>query len=153
MKENDRVIQEQMANSRSLMARERVRQNEEKLAYFLAEEERKEEQEKIKKRHEQQLQAQRDQEEKQKLEEYQRIKEKEELTKAVLIHQDQFTIKYGDLMALSETCKDQQALSVIFAAYDARIRDLIQQIKTLDEKIKVIIERRKKSFTRECENL
>lgn len=131
-------MQEQMANSRSLMARERIRQKEEELAYFMAEEERKEEQERIKKRHEQQLQAQRDQEE------YRRMKEKEELTKAVLIYEDQCMIRYHDLRVLSETCKDQQAFSVIFMAYDARIRDLIQQIKTLDEKIKVIIEKKRK---------
>ncbi|XP_071576589.1 uncharacterized protein Gle1 isoform X1 [Temnothorax nylanderi] len=139
MKENDRAIQKQMANSRSLMARERVRLNEEKVAFLQAEEERIAEQEKIKKRHEQQLQAQRDQEqeERQKLEEYQRImKEKEELTKAVLVHRDQFTVRYHDLVALSKTCKDQQAFSVMFMAHDATIRDLIQRIKALDEKLK-----------------
>lgn len=149
MKENGRVIQEQMAKSRSLMARERVRRSEEKLAYLLAEEERIAEQEKIKKRHEQQLQAQRDQEqeEQKKLEEYwKQMKEKEELTKAVLVHRDQFTIKYRDLMALSETCKDQQAFNVIFMAHDAAIRDLLQQIKIVDEKIRVIIEKTTRKY-------
>lgn len=155
MQENGRAIHEQMANSRSLMARERVRRSEEKLAYLLAEEERIAEQEKIKKRHEQQLQAQRDQEqeEKQKLEEYRRRKEKEELTKAVLIHRDQFVIKYRDLMTLSETCKDQQAFNVFFTAHDARIKDLIQRVKALDDKIRVIIEKKIKLFARECKNL
>jgi len=144
MKENGRVIQEKMAKSHSLMASERIRQSEEKLAYLLAEEERIAEQEKIKKRHEQQLQAQRDQEqeEKQKLEEYWRqMKEKEELTKAVLVHRDQFTVKYRELMTLSETCKDQQAFNVIFMAHDATIRDLLQRIKIVDEKIRVIIKK------------
>lgn len=147
MKENDRVIQEQMAKSRSVMESERARRSEEKLAYLLAEEERIAEQEKIKKRHEQQLQAQRDQEqeEKQRLEEYQRrMKEKEELTKTVLVYQDQFMIKYHDLMAFAEICKDQQAFSVIFTAHDPSIRDCIQRIQALDEKIRVRIEKKRK---------
>jgi len=147
MKENGRAIQKQMANSRSSMARERERRSEEKLAYFLAEEERIAEQEEIKRRHEQQLQAQRAQEQKEKLEreveEYRkRMKEKEELIKTVLVHRGQFTAKYCDLMALSKTCKDQQAFSVVFTAHTARINDLIQRIEPLDEKIRVIIEKK-----------
>ncbi|XP_011697217.1 PREDICTED: nucleoporin GLE1 [Wasmannia auropunctata] len=141
MKENGRAIQEQMANSRSTMARERERRSEEKLAYLLAEEERIAEQDEIKRRHEQQLHAQRIQEQKEKLEqemeEYRRrMKEKEELTKAVLIHRGQFTAKYCELMALSKICKDQEAFHVIFTAHTARIRDLIQRIEALDEKIR-----------------
>lgn len=146
MKENGRVIQEQMANSRSLMARERERRNEEKLADILAEIERIAEQEEIKRRHEQQLQAQRAQEQKEKLEreveEYRkRMKEKEELTKIVMVHRGQFTAKYCDIVMLSKNCKDQHAVDVILTANSARIKDLIQQIESLDEKIKVIIKK------------
>ncbi|XP_012062101.1 PREDICTED: DNA ligase 1-like [Atta cephalotes] len=141
MNENVRVIQEQMANSRSSMARERERRSEEKLAYFLAEEERLAEQEEIKRRHEQQLQAQRAQEQKEKLEremeEYRRrMKEKERLMKTVSVHRDQFTAKYCDLVALSKTCKDQQAFSAIFTANNTMIRDMFQRIEAIDEKIR-----------------
>ncbi|KAL6426770.1 hypothetical protein ACFW04_009244 [Cataglyphis niger] len=141
MKENGRVIQEQMANSRSLMARERERRNEEKLADILTEIERIAEQEEIKRRHEQQLQAQRAQEQKEKLEreveEYRkRMKEKEELTKIVMVHRGQFTAKYCDIVMLSKNCKDPHAVDVILMANSARIKDLIQQIESLDEKIK-----------------
>ncbi|KYQ60193.1 Nucleoporin GLE1, partial [Trachymyrmex zeteki] len=140
MNENARVIQEQMANSRSSMARERERRSEEKLAYFLAEEERLAEQEEIKRRHEQQLQAQRAQEQKEKLEremeEYRRRMKEKELIKTVSVHRDQFTAKYCDLVALSKTCKDQQAFSALFTAHNATIRDVFQQIEAIDEKIR-----------------
>lgn len=148
MNENDRAIQEQMANSRSSMARERERRSKEKLAYIMAEEERLAEQEEIKKRHEQQLQEQRVQEQKEKhkqeMEEYRRRMKEEELTKAVLVHRDQFTAKYCDLMALPKICKDQQEFGVISTAHIARIKDLIQGIEALDEKIRVIIEKKRK---------
>ncbi|KMQ90590.1 nucleoporin gle1 [Lasius niger] len=141
MKENGRVIQEQMANSRSLMARERERRNEENLADILAEIERIAEQEEIKRRHEQQLQAQRAQEQKEKLEreveEYRkRMKEKEELTKIVMVYRGQFTAKYCDIVTLSKNCKDKYAFDVILMANTARIKELIQHIEALDEKIK-----------------
>ncbi|KAM0725192.1 mRNA export factor GLE1 [Formica fusca] len=141
MKENGRVIQEKMANSRSLMARERERRNEEKLADILAEIERIAEQEEIKRRHEQQLQAQRAQEQKEKLEreveEYRkRMKEKEELTKIVMVHRGHFTAKYCDIVTLSKNCKDKYAIDMILTANSARIKQLIQQIEALDEKIK-----------------
>lgn len=146
MKENVRVIQEQMANSRSLMAREREQRNEEKLANILAEIERIAEQEEIKRRHEQQLQAQRAQEQKEKLEreveEYRkRMKEREELTKIVMIHRGHFTAKYCDIVTLSKNCKDKHAFDVILTANSARIKELIKQIETLDEKIKVSIKK------------
>ncbi|XP_072746236.1 uncharacterized protein Gle1 isoform X2 [Anoplolepis gracilipes] len=141
MRENGRVIQEQMANSRSLMASERVRRNEEKLADILAEIERIAEEEEIKRRHEQQLQAQRAQEQKEKLEreveEYRkRMKEKEELTKLVMVHRSQFIAKYCDIVALTKACENKHALDVILTANSARIKELIQQIEVLDEKIK-----------------
>lgn len=162
MKENGRAIQEQMANSRSSMARERERQSEEKLAYFLAEEERLAEQEEIRRRHEQQLQAQRAQERKENVEREveecrRRMKEKEELTKAVLVHREQFAVKYCDsdliIQTLSKTCKDQQAFNVIFTTHVMKIRDLLQRIEAFDEKIRVIIEKKKELFARKCKNI
>lgn len=141
MKENGRVIQKQMANSRSLMAHERERRNEKNLADILAEIEKIAEQEEIKRRHEQQLQAQRAQEQKEKLEreveEYRkRMKEKEELTKIVMVYRSQFTAKYCDIVTLSKNCKNKYAFDVILMANTARIKELIQHIEALDEKIK-----------------
>lgn len=148
MKENGRVIQEQMANTRSLMARERERRNEKSLADIQAEIERIAEQEEIKRRHEQQLQAQRAQEQKEKLEreveEYRKqMKEKEELIKMVMAHREQFTTKYCDIVTLSKNCKDKRAFDVILTANSARLKELVQQIEALDGKIKVIIKKKK----------
>lgn len=146
MMENGRVIQKQMANSRTLMARERERRNEKNLADILAEIEKIAEQEEIKRRHEQQLQAQRAQEQKEKLEreveEYRkRMKEKEELTKIVMVYRGQFTAKYCDIVTLSKNCKNKYAFDVILMANTTRIKELIQYIEALDEKIKVIIKK------------
>ncbi|XP_012521807.1 nucleoporin Gle1 [Monomorium pharaonis] len=140
MKENGRAIQEQMANSRLLMARERERQSKERLAFCVAEQDRIAEQEEIKRRHKQQLQEQRVQEQKEKdkreIEEYCRRVKEEELLQTMLVHRDQFTAKYCDLMAVFKTCKDQQSFSVISATHIARVKDLIQGIAALDEKIR-----------------
>lgn len=146
MKENDGAIQKEMANSRSLMARERERRSAEKLADILAEEERIAEQEEIKKRHEQQLHAQRAQEQKKKhereVEEYRkRMKEKEELKKTVTVHRDQLAAKFVDIAILSKACKDKFAFNVIFTANSTRIKELAQQMEILNEKITVIIEK------------
>ncbi|EZA50527.1 Nucleoporin GLE1 [Ooceraea biroi] len=141
MEKNDRAILAQLAHTRSSMARERERQSAEKLASILAEEERIAEQEEIKRQHEQQLQAQRLQEQieknKRELEEYRRrMREKEEVTKAVMAHRAQFTSKYCDIAALSKACKDKHALNVVLTANSPRLKELIQQFEALDEKIK-----------------
>lgn len=136
MKENARTIQEELANTHLLMERERERRSKEKLAHFLAEEERQAEQEQIKR----QLQEQRVQEQKEKhkreMEEYRKRMKEEELTKIVLVYRDQFTAKYCDLVALPKTCKDQQAFNVISMTHISRIKELIQGIEALDDKIR-----------------
>jgi FMN phosphatase YigB (HAD superfamily) len=146
MQENDRAIQAQMANMRLNMAREREQRTAEKLASILAEEERIAEQEEIRRQHEQQLYAQRLQEQleknKRELEEYRkRMKEKEEVTKSVMAHRAQFTTKYCDVAAVSKACKDKHALNIVLITNTPRLRELILQFEALDEKIKVNYQR------------
>lgn len=141
MEQNDRAIQEQMANIRSAMARERERRSAEKLAYILAEEERIAEQEEIKRRHEQQLQAQRAEERKEEVErkvkEYLKQKEKEEMMNTVIINRHQFLSKYCDIAQLCKTCKDEDLFNAILAPNTARIQELVQQLQTLQDKLEV----------------
>lgn len=151
MKENDRAIQEKMANSCSMMARERERMSAEKLARIVAEEERIAEQEENKRRHEQQLHAQRTQEQKDRLaremEEYERMKEKEELMKMMMAQRDQFMIKYYDFVALTKACKDKHAVEVLLMTNASKIKEFSQQFQVIDNKIRVIIE---KILSRKC---
>ncbi|XP_032683925.1 nucleoporin Gle1 isoform X2 [Odontomachus brunneus] len=141
MNENSRVIKEEMEKMRMSMAHERERRNAEYLADILAEEERIAKEEEMKRQHEQQLYAQRVQEQKERLEremeEYRkRMKEKEELIRAIVIQRGHFTAKYCDIVSLSKTCKDKHALNVFFATNGARIKELCQQIEAIDEKIR-----------------
>lgn len=152
MNENSRFIKEEMEKQRMSVAHERERRNAENLARILAEEERIAKEEEMKRRHEQQLHAQRVQEQKERLEremeEYRkRMKEKEELSKAIMFQRSQFTSKYYNIVSLSKTCKDRQALNIFLMSNGATIRELCQQIEAIDDKIKVIIkENINKSF-------
>ncbi|XP_011138602.1 nucleoporin GLE1 [Harpegnathos saltator] len=141
MNENSRVIKENMEKLRMLMAHERECRDEENLAHILAEQERIAKEEEMKRRHEQQLHAQRIQEQKEglerEMEEYRkRMKEKEELLRAIVIQRSQFTARYCDIVSLSKTCKDKQALNIFLASHGARIKELWQQIEAIDEKIR-----------------
>lgn len=142
MNENDRAIQEQMANSCSSMARERERRNAEKLACIVAEEERIAEQEEIKRRHAQQLHAQHAQEQKERLarevEEYKRLKEQEELTKAMFAQRSQIMVQCYDIVAMIKSCKDNRALNMLPVT---KLKEFYQQIEAIDEKIRVNFEK------------
>lgn len=146
MNENSRVIKEEMEKLRMSMAHERERRNAENLADILAEEERIAKEEEMKRQHEKQLHAQRVQEQKERLEremeEYRkRMKEKEELIRAIVIQRGYFTAKYCDIVSLSKIWKDKHALNVFLASNGARIKELCQQIEAIDEKIRVIIKK------------
>lgn len=137
MNENDRAIQEQMANSCSSMARERERRNAEKLACIVAEEERIAEQEEIKRRQAQQLHAQHAREQKERLarevEEYKRLKEQEELTKAMFAQRSQIMVQCYDIVAMIKSCKDNRALNMLPVT---KLKEFYQQIEAIDEKIR-----------------
>lgn len=143
MEQNDRAIQQQMANMRSAMARERERRSAEKLAYILAEEKRIAEQEEKKRRREQQLQAQRAQERKEEVErkmrEYIKQKEKEEIINTVVINRAEFLSRYYDIAKLCKTCKDEDSFNAVLAPNTARIQELVQQLQMLQDKLEVII--------------
>lgn len=127
MKENGKAIKEHMAISRSHMAKERERKSKENYAYILAEE-RIAEQEEIRRRHEQQKEV----------EEYRRkMKEKEELIKKIMNLRNICGIKYRDIVALSETCKDKNSATVALSSYVPKLEEVHHQIELIDEKIKV----------------
>ena len=127
MKENGKAIKEHMAISRSHMAKERERKSKENYAYILAEE-RIAEQEEIRRRHEQQKEV----------EEYRRkMKEKEELTKKIMNLRNICGMKYRDIAALSETCKDKNSATVALSSYVPKLEEVHHQIELIDEKIKV----------------
>ncbi|KAG7208900.1 hypothetical protein KM043_015081 [Ampulex compressa] len=141
MKENGRAIQEQMAISRSDMARERERKSAEKLAYIMAEEEKIAEQEEIRRKHEQQLHAQRAQEQKEELEreveEYRkRMKEKEELFKKVVSLRNDFGAKYRDIILHTKSCKDKNSMALVQTSYATKLKELCHQMEATDEKIR-----------------
>lgn len=144
MNENSRVIKEEMEKLRMSAAHERECRNAENLAHILAEGERIAKEEEMKRQHEQQLYAQHVQEQKERLEremeEYRkRMKEKEELIRAIVIQRGHFTAKYCDIVSLSKTCKNKHALNVFLTSNGAKIKELCQQIEIIDEKIRVII--------------
>lgn len=123
MKENGKAIKEHMAISRSHMAKERERKSKENYAYILAEE-KIAEQEEIRRRHERQLE----------LEEYRkRMKEKEESIKKITNLGNLFRLKYCDILALSENCKDKNFVNNILSS--VKLQD--NQIEQIDEKLKV----------------
>lgn len=142
MKRNEKAIREHMAVSHSYMAKERERRSAEKLACILAEEEKRAEQEEIRRQHEQQLHAQNAQEQKEKLEilveEYRkRMKEKEELHKKVISLRNEFGAIYCEKFAvLLKSCKDQKSFAMFLSSYSTRLKELCQQAELIDEKIK-----------------
>lgn len=126
------------------MAQERERRCAQEMARIIAEVDHITEQEEMKRRHKQLLDAQYIQEYNEKVkqenEEHMRqMREKEELTKAVIIQHDQFTTKYNNIMALSETCKNKCAFNVLYTTNATKFKESYQQIEAIDEKIRVII--------------
>ncbi|XP_046834195.1 mRNA export factor GLE1 [Vespa crabro] len=141
MEENGTAIQKHISLSRSNMAQERERKSAQKYADILAEEERIAEQEEIRRKHEQQLHAQRAQEQNEKMkrdmEECRRkLKEKEELIKKIVILRHEFEVKYYDIVILSKNFKDKNAIANFFIMHSVVLKQLHRQIESLDEKIK-----------------
>ncbi|KAK2581753.1 hypothetical protein KPH14_002232 [Odynerus spinipes] len=141
MEENGTAIQKHISLSRSSMAQERERKSAQKYADILAEEERIAEQEEIKRKHEQQLHAQRAQEQKEKMkrdmEECRRkMKEKEELIKKIVALRHEFGVKYYDIVMLSRNCKDKNAIASFFLLHSATLKQIHQHVEFLDDKIK-----------------
>ncbi|XP_071860558.1 gle1 RNA export mediator [Bombus fervidus] len=119
MKENGKVIKKRMAMSRSHMAKERERKIKENYAYILAEE-RKAEQEEIRKRHERQKEV----------EEYRKeMKEKEELIKEIMILKNiydqkvndfkKYALEYHDIIALSKNYEGKRSIFMMLSSQDA----------------------------------
>ncbi|CAK9796122.1 mRNA export factor GLE1 [Anthophora quadrimaculata] len=127
MKENGKAIQEHIAISLSHMAKERERKSKENYAYILAEE-RIAEQEEMRRRHERQKEV----------EEYRKkMKEKEELTKKIMNLKNVYSVKYHDIVILSESCKNQNSVATILSSYAATLEELHHQMKFIDEKIEI----------------
>ncbi|XP_014605198.1 PREDICTED: nucleoporin GLE1 [Polistes canadensis] len=142
MADNGIAIQKHISVSLSNMVKERERKSAQKYADILAEEERLAEQEEIRRKHEQQLNAQRVQEHNEKMkrdiEEYKRkMQEKEDLITKILILRQEFAMKYYDIIMLSRNCKDKTILSNFSTTHSVVLRQLHRQIETLDGKIQV----------------
>lgn len=144
MEENGTAIQKHISLSRSNMAEERERKSAQKYADILAEEERIAEQEEIRRKHEQQLHAQRAQEQNEKMkrdmEECRRkMKEKEELMRKIVNLRHEFEVKYCNIVIISRNFKDKNALGNFFIMHSVVLKQLCRQIESLDEKIKVLV--------------
>ncbi|XP_043485531.1 nucleoporin GLE1-like [Polistes fuscatus] len=142
MADNGTAIQKHISISLSNIVKERERKSAQKYADILAEEERLAEQEKIRRKHEQQLNAQRIQEHNEKMkrdiEEYRRrMKENEELIKKILTLRQEFAMKYYDIVMLSRNCKDKTILTNFSITHSAVLRQLHRQIETLDGKLQL----------------
>lgn len=141
MEENGTAIQKHISLSRSNMAQERERKSAQKYADILAEEERIAEQEEIRRKHEQQLHAQRAQEQNEKMKRdmeecRKKMKEKEELIKKIVLLRHEFGVKYYDIIILSKNCKDKSTIASFFIMHSVALKQLHRQIESLDEKIK-----------------
>lgn len=141
MEENGTAIQKRISLSRSSMAEERERKSAQKYADILAEEERIAAQEEMRRKHEQQLHAQRVQEQKEKMkrdmEECRRkMKEKEELIKKIVALRHEFELKYYNMAMLLGNAKDKNAIARFFLSHSVTLKQLSQQVESLDEKIK-----------------
>lgn len=144
MEENGTAIQKHISLSRSNMAQERERKSAQKYADILAEEERIAEQEEIRRKHEQQLHAQRAQEQNEKMKRdmeecRKKMKEKEELIKKIVLLRHEFGVKYYDIIILSKNCKDKSTIASFFIMHSVALKQLHRQIESLDEKIKVLV--------------
>lgn len=126
MKESGKAILENMAISRSNMAKERERKIQENYDTILKEQQ-KAGQEELRKRHERQKE----------LEEYRKkMKEKEEMTTKLIILRNLYDIKYRYFAAFSENCKDKNSVAIALSSHAAKLEELNYQMNVLDEKIK-----------------
>lgn len=144
MNKNSLNNREKLKKQQSSMALERERKSAEDLAHIRILEEQKAEQEEMKRQHEQQLNAQRVKEQKERhereMEEYRRqMKEKEEMIiRAVIKQRGLFMAKYNDIVTLSKTCKDKNALDALLITVRSKIMEMFQQVGAIDVKIRVI---------------
>lgn len=141
MEENGTAIQKRISLSRSSMAEERERKSAQKYADILAEEERIAAQEEMRRKHEQQLHAQRVQEQKEKMKRdmdecRRKMKEKEELIKKIVALRHEFELKYYNMAMLLGNAKDKNAIARFFLSHSVTLKQLSQQVESLDEKIK-----------------
>nr|XP_012147579.1 PREDICTED: nucleoporin GLE1 [Megachile rotundata] len=127
MKENGKAIKENMAISRSHMAKERERKSKENYAYIL-EKERIAEQEEIRRRHEQQKEIE---------ECRRRMKEKEELTKKIANLKNVCVMKSHDIEVLFKTCKDKNSATIVLSSYVPKLEEIHHQLELIDEKTKI----------------
>lgn len=127
MKENGKAIKENMAISRSHMAKERERKSRENYAYIL-EKERIAEQEEIRRRHEQQKEVE---------ECRRRMKEKEELTKKIANLKNVGVMKSHDIEVLFKTCKDKNSATIVLSSYIPKLEEIQHQLELIDEKTKI----------------
>ncbi|XP_078039527.1 gle1 RNA export mediator [Augochlora pura] len=125
MNEEEKDIKQRKENSRSHMAKERERKSKENYEYILAEE-KKAEQEEMRKRHEQQKE----------IEEYRkRMTEKQDLTKLIINLRNIFKTKYSTILMAAQDCDDVNSVAILFSSVRPQLDELFQQVGLIDEKI------------------
>ncbi|XP_034941554.1 nucleoporin Gle1 [Chelonus insularis] len=135
MEKTEKALQEEMAILREILVTKREREEAAELERLEAEEEKLAQQNEIKRKHEQQLHAQRLQERKERFEreaeEHRKLKELEAVIEKM---KSKFSGRCRDIKLLSKMCNDKNAANIIFNSILNTLKELSNQLESICEK-------------------